>query len=53
MKITVEKAGIEGRLDESIIINGRWQIYKDGCIYDIQSGKDIPQDIFILRDFFW
>ncbi len=33
------------------LISGRYRIYEiDGCIYDTKEGKDIPQDIFELRN---
>jgi len=38
-------------IEESCLINSRYQIYPDGCVYDTKCGKDIPQYIFRFRDF--
>ena len=35
----------------SIIINGRYEMFEDGVIYDTKEAKDIPQWIFEFRDF--
>ena len=35
----------------SYLINDRYEIYYDGCIYDTKLAKDIPQWIFEFRDF--
>jgi hypothetical protein len=33
------------------LVNNRYRICKDdGCIYDTEQAKDIPQEIFDLRD---
>ena len=34
------------------LVNNRYTIYFDGVIYDTLKSKDIPQQIFKLRDFF-
>ncbi len=35
---------------DSLLIEGRYRIYSDGCVYDTKKAKDIPQRIFKLRD---
>ena len=36
---------------KSWLINNRYEIYKsDGVVYDTKEAKDIPQEIFELRD---
>lgn len=37
--------------EEYIQINGRYQLWQDGTIYDATQAKDIPQWIFEFRDF--
>jgi hypothetical protein len=34
----------------NILVNNRYMIFSDGCIYDTQKAKDIPKSIFKLRD---
>lgn len=36
---------------DSILINGRYQMYQDGVIYDTKEAKDIPLWIFEFRQF--
>ena len=36
---------------DSILIDGRYQMYSDGCVYDTQKAQDIPNWIFEFRDF--
>jgi len=33
----------------SLLINNRYQMYSDGCIYDTEKAEDIPQYIFNVR----
>jgi hypothetical protein len=36
---------------KTILVNNRYLIYMDdGCVYDTKEGKDIPQEVFDLRD---
>lgn len=36
---------------ECIVIDGRYGVYTDcGVVYDLKQAKDIPQDIFSMRD---
>ena len=36
--------------DDSLLIENRYRIFSDGCVYDTKEGKDIPERIFKLRD---
>jgi hypothetical protein len=35
----------------SILIDGRYQMYRDGVVHDTLHAADIPQWIFEFRDF--
>ena len=35
---------------DSLLIENRYRIFSDGCVYDTKEGKDIPERIFKLRD---
>jgi hypothetical protein len=37
-------------LGDSIFVNDRYAIYSDGCVYDTIEAKDIPPEIFDIRD---
>ena len=38
-------------LPDGWLIDNRYQIYRvDGAIYDTKEAKDIPQDVFEIRD---
>ena len=36
--------------EDSLLIEHRYRIFSDGCVYDTKEGKDIPERIFKLRD---
>ncbi len=35
---------------KKIVINERYEIYPDGCVYDTTHAKDIPSYVFVVRD---
>ena len=38
------------RYVKTILINGRYLIYPDGVVYDIDEGADISEYVFEIRD---
>jgi hypothetical protein len=36
--------------EDSLLIENRYRIFSDGCVYDTKENKDIPLRIFKLRD---
>ena len=40
----------DSKSEDSLLIENRYRIFSDGCVYDTKEGKDIPERIFKLRD---